>query len=58
MVTRSSNPEGRPVQSAVGDDGRRVEEGLLREIGSLNRRLAPGEIGPVGAVVGTGPPGA
>jgi orotidine-5'-phosphate decarboxylase len=52
VVTRSSNPEGRAVQSALGDDGRRVEEGLLGEIGNLNRRLAPGEIGPVGAVVG------
>jgi orotidine-5'-phosphate decarboxylase len=52
VVTRSSNPEGRPVQSALRDDGRRVDEGLLGEIGKLNRRLAPGEVGPVGAVVG------
>jgi orotidine-5'-phosphate decarboxylase len=52
VVTRSSNPEGRAVQSALDNAGRRVEEGLLCEIGKLNRMLAPGEIGPVGAVVG------
>jgi orotidine-5'-phosphate decarboxylase len=52
VVTRSSNPEGRAVQSAHGDDGRRVDEGLLYEIGKLNRMLAAGEVGPVGAVVG------
>jgi orotidine-5'-phosphate decarboxylase len=51
VVTRSSNPEGRAVQSALGEGGRRVEEGLLHEIGKLNRMLAPGKIGPVGAVV-------
>lgn len=52
VVTRSSNPEGRSVQSAAREDGGRVEDGLLREIGELNRTLAPGQIGPVGAVVG------
>jgi orotidine-5'-phosphate decarboxylase len=52
VVTRSSNPEGRAIQSALGEDGRRVDEGLLCEIGKLNRALAPGRIGPVGAVVG------
>ena len=52
VVTRSSNPEGRAIQAALGQDGRWVDEGLLREIGTLNRMLAPGEIGPVGAVVG------
>lgn len=51
VVTRSSNPEGRAVQSALGEDGRRVDEGLLHEIGKLNRTLAPGTIGPLGAVV-------
>jgi orotidine-5'-phosphate decarboxylase len=51
VVTRSSNPEGRAVQSALGEGGRRVDEGLLHEIGKLNRMLAPGKIGPVGAVV-------
>jgi len=52
VVTRSSNPEGRAVQSARDNSGRQVDEGLLDEIGQLNRTLAPGQIGPVGAVVG------
>jgi orotidine-5'-phosphate decarboxylase len=52
VVTRSSNPEGRAVQAARGPDGRPVEEALLRDIGELNAVLAPGGIGPVGAVVG------
>lgn len=52
VVTRSSNPEGRAVQSARHDDGRQVDQRLLGEIGKLNRTLAPGQIGPVGAVVG------
>ena len=52
VVTRSSNPEGRVVQSATDHDGRAVEEALLVAIGELNAQLAPGEIGPVGAVVG------
>jgi orotidine-5'-phosphate decarboxylase len=52
VVTRSSNPEGRAVQAAIGESGHSVEEVLLREIGELNAALAPGEIGPVGAVVG------
>jgi orotidine-5'-phosphate decarboxylase len=44
VVTRSSNPEGRPMQAPV-------EAGLLREIGVLNAELAPGALGPVGAVI-------
>jgi orotidine-5'-phosphate decarboxylase len=59
VVTRSSNPEGRGVQASrvqppSGSAGavRTVEEDLLREIGSLNAELAPGELGPVGAVIG------
>jgi orotidine-5'-phosphate decarboxylase len=52
VVTRSSNHEGRMVQSARVRDGRSVEEELLLAIGELNARLAPGEIGPVGAVIG------
>lgn len=59
VVTRSSNPEGRAVQAArvqpqsSGDGAvRTVEKDLLREIGSLNAELAPGELGPVGAVIG------
>jgi orotidine-5'-phosphate decarboxylase len=52
IVTRSSNPEGRPIQSAVRPGGRSVEEELLMGIGEINARLAPGEIGPIGAVIG------
>ena len=52
VVTRSSNPEGRAVQAAVDESGHSVEEVLLEEIGRLNAALAPGEVGPVGAVVG------
>jgi orotidine-5'-phosphate decarboxylase len=52
VVTRSSNPDGRVIQAAVTVQGVSVEEQLLRDIGALNARLAPGEVGPVGAVVG------
>ncbi|HTX27315.1 MAG TPA: orotidine-5'-phosphate decarboxylase [Streptosporangiaceae bacterium] len=52
VVTHSSNPEGRAVQCATTLSGRSVEENLLVAIGELNTRLAPGEIGPIGAVVG------
>jgi orotidine-5'-phosphate decarboxylase len=51
VVTRSSNPEGRAVQSARDESGRQVDEELLRAIGKMNHSLAPGQIGPVGAVV-------
>jgi len=52
VVTRSSNPEGRAVQSALTRSGQSVEADLLADIGRLNADLAPGEIGPIGAVVG------
>ena len=52
VVTRSSNPEGRLVQSSVTAGGLMVEQDLLREIQALNDNLAPGGIGPVGAVIG------
>jgi orotidine-5'-phosphate decarboxylase len=52
VVTRSTNPEGRLVQSAQTSSGRTVEQELLKEIGALNERLAPDGIGPVGAVIG------
>lgn len=52
IVTRSSNPEGRTVQSASTPSGRTVEEQMLVDIGELNAGLAPGRIGPIGAVVG------
>jgi orotidine-5'-phosphate decarboxylase len=52
VVTRSSNPEGRAVQSAAEGTGRSVEESLLTGIAALNAGLAPGVIGPIGAVIG------
>jgi orotidine-5'-phosphate decarboxylase len=52
VVTRSSNPEGRAVQAATAGSGLSVEAELLQEIGQLNAELAPGGIGPVGAVIG------
>jgi len=53
VVTRSSNPEGRTIQAAAVPGGSQtVEQDLLQEIGAINTRLAPGGIGPVGAVVG------
>jgi len=54
IVTRSSNPEGREVQAATapGAAHMSVEQQLLQDIRALNDRLAPGRLGPVGAVVG------
>ena len=52
VVTRSTNPEGRVVQAASDGTGRSVEARLLEEIGQLNASLAPGDIGPIGAVIG------
>jgi orotidine-5'-phosphate decarboxylase len=52
VVTRSSNPDGRVIQAAAAAAGLSVEQLLLRDIGTLNTLFAPGEIGPVGAVVG------
>jgi orotidine-5'-phosphate decarboxylase len=51
VVTRSSNHEGRRVQGAETRSGIPVEVDLLRQIGHLNADLAPGRIGPVGAVI-------
>jgi orotidine-5'-phosphate decarboxylase len=51
VVTRSSNPEGRALQSSAGP-GKSVEASLLNEIGALNAFLAPGTLGPIGAVIG------
>jgi orotidine-5'-phosphate decarboxylase len=53
IVVRSTNPEGRAIQAAAGKTGT-VEATLLREIGQVNARLAPGRLGPVGAVIGPG----
>ncbi|HEX3712870.1 MAG TPA: orotidine-5'-phosphate decarboxylase [Trebonia sp.] len=61
VVVRSSNPEGRAVQSAATGSpgpagaGLTVDQRLLADIGAVNERLAPGRLGPVGAVVGPSP---
>jgi orotidine-5'-phosphate decarboxylase len=52
VVVRSSNPEGRALQSAVCEAGGTVESELLRAIGARNADLCPGAIGPIGAVIG------
>jgi orotidine-5'-phosphate decarboxylase len=57
VVTRSSNPEGRTIQEARvagagGGPGASVEGWLLGAIAAENERLAPGALGPVGAVFG------
>ncbi len=54
VVTRSSNPEGRAVQAATTAGGGTVEQDLLAGIATINARLAPDGLGPVGAVVGPG----
>ena len=58
VVTRSSNPEGREVQTARTSRGATVEQQLLDEIRTRNAALAPGVpggIGPVGAVIAPSP---
>jgi orotidine-5'-phosphate decarboxylase len=52
VVTRSSNSEGRGIQASTDPHGRSVEQSLLDAIRELNAALAPGELGPIGAVVG------
>jgi orotidine-5'-phosphate decarboxylase len=51
VVTRSSNPEGRPLQRAVTASGVSVEESLLNEIAAWNASDAV-PTGTVGAVIG------
>jgi orotidine-5'-phosphate decarboxylase len=51
VVIRSSNPEGRAIQTALTAAGLSVEQQLLSDIRALNNRLAPARIGPVGAVI-------
>lgn len=53
VVARSSNPEGREVQTAVLRNGLSVERGLLREIGAMNDQYRSGV---VNAVVGVHSP--
>jgi orotidine-5'-phosphate decarboxylase len=51
VVVRSSNPEGDRLQSSTDENGVAVDAALLAEIGQMNATLAPGAIGPVGAVI-------
>src|SRR5688572_6502302 len=51
VVVRSSNPEGRELQTARLANGETVAENLCREITSRNRRQGEG-LGYIGAVVG------
>ena len=51
VMVRSSNPEGDRLQSSTDEEGVAVDASLLAEIGRLNAKLAPGAIGPVGAVI-------
>ncbi|HXQ60795.1 MAG TPA: orotidine-5'-phosphate decarboxylase [Acidimicrobiales bacterium] len=58
IVTRSSNSEGRSIQGARHPSTTTVEHQLVVDIATENGRVAPGRIGPVGAVFGPthGPP--
>lgn len=68
VVTRSSNPEGRGIQTARQASGRAVEEQLVLDLGAANRRVLSagggvsgaegGGLGAAGASVGVGPFGA
>ena len=51
IVTRSSNPEGRPLQTATGEDGQSVEAGIVSSLARMNRETGE-EVGPFGAVFG------
>jgi len=51
VVTRSSNPEGRDLQTATTSSGASVEDQLLADIAGLNHGGLPVD-GTVGAVIG------
>jgi orotidine-5'-phosphate decarboxylase len=52
VVTRSSNAEGRSIQGARHEDMTTVEQRLVYDIAAENGRVAPGRLGPIGAVFG------
>lgn len=52
VVVRSSNPEGKALQTARMANGSSVAEDLCREITQRNRTLTAEKFGPLGAVVG------
>lgn len=49
VVVRSSNPEGRGLQTAVGSGGQTVEQRLISDLAELNAKEGKG-VGPFGAV--------
>ena len=50
VVALTSNPEGRQVQHARGEDGRTVAQAVIDEVGARNEGAEP--IGDLGVVVG------
>ena len=52
VVVRSSNPEGRALQTAKLASGETVAQNLCREITARNTRANEHGLGPIGAVVG------
>jgi len=52
VVVRSSNPEGRELQTARVDSGETVAQSLCRAITERNRKYDMAAVGPLGAVVG------
>ena len=52
VMVRSSNPEGTALQHARMPDGPSVAEHLAEQIAAANAIDGPGELGPIGAVVG------
>ena len=52
VVVRSSNPEGRALQTAKMASGETVAQSLCREITERNRKYGAHPVGPLGAVVG------
>ena len=52
VVVRSSNPEGKALQTARMANGETIAQALCREITERNRKYTSDAIGPIGAVVG------
>jgi orotidine-5'-phosphate decarboxylase len=52
VVTRSSNAEGRAVQTAHRADGKTVEQSIISAVADLNRQLSTDDVGPIGCVFG------
>ena len=52
LIEALAKTSGGAVFTVGVEPGGELEQQLLRDIGALNASLAPGEIGPVGAVIG------